>query len=148
MLIWNYLIEFFIWPKIILTAVLTLVLVTIFSLVEKDNWVLATIFLSISIVVLVHYLFIFPKSYKKVQVKGKKFLLLEQLGRGQILSFALVQFMVQSPTLLRIFRINALQNTVGIFGVSLFIVVLCIILYGEMFFVPSKIKEHFSEQFP
>lgn len=148
LLIWNYLIEFFSWPKIVLTATLTLALVTIFSLVEKDNWVLATIFLSISIVVLVHYLFVFPKSYKKVQVKGKKFLLLEQLGRGQILSFALVQFMVQSPTLLRIFKINALQNTVGIFGISLFIVVLCIILYGEMFFVPSKIKEHFSEQFP
>jgi hypothetical protein len=148
LLIWKYLLEFFSWPKIILTGALTLVLVTIFRLAEKDNWVLATIFMSISIIVLIHYLFIFPKNYKKVQINGKKFLLLEQLGRGQILSFALVQFMVQSPTLLRIFKINALQNTLGIFAISLFIVVLCIILYGEMFFVPSKIKEHFKEQFP
>ncbi len=100
LLILKYLLDFFSWPKIILTTALTLVLVTIFRVVEKDNWVLATIFLSISIVVLVHYLFIFPKSYKNIQIKGKKFLLLEQLGRGQILSFALVQLMVQSPTLL------------------------------------------------
>lgn len=148
LLILKYLIDFFSWPKIIITAALTLVLATIFSVIENDNWVLAAIFLSITLFVLYHYLFVFPKNYKKALVNDKKFLLLEQLGRGQVLSFALVQLMVQSPALFRIFNFDALQNTLGNFGVSLLIVVLCIILYGEMFFVPVKIKEHFSEQFP
>lgn len=148
LLIGKYLLEFFSWPKIVITAALTLVLVTFFKVIENDNWVLAAIFLSITLFVLYHYLFVFPKNYKNAQKHGKKFLLLEQLGRGQVLSFALVQLMVQSPTLFRIFNFDALQNTIGNFGISLLIVVLCIILYGEMFFVPAKIKEHFSEQFP
>ena len=146
-LLWKYLREFFSWPKIILTFALTVVLTTIFRLIENDNWVLVPIFLSISLFVLYHYLFVFPKNYKKAQVNGKKFMLLEQMGRGQAISFALVQLMVQSPTLLRIFKLEVLQNTIEIFGISLLIVLLCIILYGEMFFVPSKIKEHFKEQF-
>ena len=148
LIIWRYLLEFFSWPKIVITAALTLVLATILRVIENDNWVLAAIFMSISIFVLIHYLFLFPKNYTNVQINGKKFLLLEQLGRGQILSFALVQFMVHSPKLLRIFNFDALQNTAGIFLVSFLITMLCIILYGEMFFVPAKIKLHFSEQFP
>ncbi len=131
-----------------MTAAFTLVLATLFKIVENDVWVLVPVFAGLTIFMLYYYFLIFPKNFKTTKVNGKKFLLLEQLKRGQQISFLAMQLAIQTPNLSRIFDFHALQNNVGIFGVSLFIVLLTIMLFGEMFYVPSKIKEHFKAQFP
>ena len=59
-----------------------------------------------------------------------------------------MQLAIQTPNLSRIFNFTGAQNNIGIFGVSFFIVLLIIMLVGEMFYVPEKIKEHFNQQFP
>lgn len=147
-ILWKYILEFFSWPKIMMTAAFTLVLATIFKVVNNDIWVLIPIFVSLTIFILFYYFLIFPKKFKLDKVNGKKFLLLEQLKRGQQVVFLAMQLGIQSPNICRVFDFQTLQNNTGIFGVSLFIVLITIMLVGEMFFVPSKIKEHFSEQFP
>lgn len=146
-LIWKYVLAFFSWPKIVMTAAFTLVLASIFKIVENDIWVLVPIFAGLTIFMLYYYFRISPKNFKSAKVKGKKFLLLEQLKRGQQIGFLAMQLAIQSPNLSRIFSFNAFQNNASIFGVSLFIVLLTIMLIGEMFYVPEKIKEHFKEQF-
>ncbi len=147
-LIWKYVLEFFSWPKIVMTAAFTLVLATIFKIVENDVWVLVPVFAGLTLFMLYYYFLIFPKKFKSAKVNGKKFLLLEQLKRGQQISFLAMQLAIQTPNLSRIFSFHALQNNASIFGVSLFIVLLTIMIIGEMFYVPNKIKEHFREQFP
>lgn len=147
-LIWKYVLEFFSWPKIVMTAAFTLALSTVFKLVENDLWVLFPVFGSLTVFMLYYYFLIYPKKFKATMVDGKKFLLLEQLKRGQQISFVAMQLAIQTPNLSRIFHLDKLQNDVGVFFVSLFIVLLTIMIFGEMFYVPTKIKEHFREQFP
>lgn len=146
--IWKYVLEFFSWPKIVMTAAFTLALSTVFKLVENDLWVLFPVFGSLTVFMLFYYFLIYPKKFKSTTANGKKFLLLEQLKRGQQFSFLAMQLAIQTPNLSRIFHLDKLQNDVGVFFVSLFIVLLTIMIFGEMFYVPTKIKEHFREQFP
>lgn len=147
-LIWKYVIEFFSWPKIVMTVAFTLALATVFKLVENDFWVLVSIFFGLTFFMLYYYFLIFPKKFRLANVNGKKFLLLEQLKRGHQISFFAMQLAIQAPNMSRIFDFDKLQNNFGIFMVSLFIVLLTIMIVGEMFYVPEKIKEHFREQFP
>ena len=147
-LIWKYVFEFFSWPKIVMTAAFTLGLATILKLVDNDVWVLVPIFIGLTAFMLYYYFRVFPRNFKSAKVDGKKFLLLEQLKRGQQISFLAIQLGIQTPNLSRIFSLDKLQNNFGIFAVSLFIVLLTIMMLGEMFYVPLKIKEHFREQFP
>ena len=147
-LLWRFMFDFFSWPKIIMTAAFTLVLATLFKVVENDVWVLATIFTGLIVFILYYYFRIYPKNFKSAKVNGQKFMLLEQLKRGQQVSFLAVQLALQTPNLCHAFNFSVLQNNAGIFGVSLGIVLIIIMLSGEMFFIPSKIKEHFMKQFP
>ena len=147
-LFWKYLLEFFSWPKIIMTAAFTLVLATLFNVVENDVWVVAPYFIILTVFCFYYYFRIFPKKFKIEKVNGKKFLLLEQLKRGQVGGFIAIQMAIQSFNFGHILKISSLQSNVGITVVSLYIILFTIGLYGEMFYVPSKIKEHFREQFP
>jgi len=147
-LIWKYLLEFFSWPKIIMTAAFTLVLATLFKVVENDIWVVAPYFISLTVFCFYYYFRIFPKKFKIEKVNGKKFLLLEQLKRGQVGVFIAMQMAIQSFNFGHILKISSFQSNVGITVVSLYIILFTIGLYGEMFYVPSKIKEYFREQFP
>jgi len=144
----KYLFDFFTWPKIALTAAMTLILATIFNMVENDVWVLVPIFAGLTLFMLYYYFFVYPKNFKTAKVDGKKFLLLEQLKRGQHISFLAMQLAIQTPNLSRFFSSSPLQNNIGVYMISLFIVLFIIALFGEMFYVPSKIKQHFREQFP
>lgn len=147
-LLWKYLLEFFSWPKIVMTFAFTILLATLLKVVENDVWVLAPIFVGLTLVMLYYYFFIFPKKFKIDKVNGKRFFLLEQLKRGQQISFVAIQLAVQTPNLSRILNLHSLNNNIGIYTISLIIVMLTILIFGEMFYVPKKIKEHFSEQFP
>ena len=61
-LIWKYVFEFFSWPKIVMTVTFTLVLATIFKVVENDVWVLVPVFAGLTAFMLYYYFLIFPKN--------------------------------------------------------------------------------------
>lgn len=145
---WNYLRSFFGWPKILLTLACTLTLATLFRLVKNDIWVIAPYFGSMLIFLVYYYLRIYPFKFKSGKIKGKKFLLLEQLQGAQFMTILFIQIPIQIPNFWNITKISTFQSTLGIFAVSMLIVVFTIALYGELFYTPEKIKEHFREQFP
>ena len=145
---WNYLLSFFSWPKIMLTAACTLALSTLFKLIENDLWVIAPYFGAMLLFLVYYYYKIYPKNYKRGKINGKKFMLLEQLQGAQFMTLLFIQIPIQIPNFWNMAQSTSMQSTLGIFAVSLLIVVFTIALYGQLFYVQNKIKEHFSEQFP
>ena len=82
------------------------------------------------------------------KIDSKRFLLPEQLKRVQFVCILFGQISVHLINFSEIKNDSFLQNDVGIAKVSLIIVLLTIATFGEMFYVPQKIKEQFAEQFP
>ena len=145
---WSYLLEFFSWPKIMLTAACTLILSTLFKLVNNDIWVIAPYF-GIMLILLVYYYYrIYPKQYKAGKINGKKFMLLEQLQSAQFLTILFIQVPIQIPNFWNISKAAFIQSNIGIVAISLLIILFTIALYGQLLYIPEKIKEHFCEQFP
>jgi len=140
---WHFLLDFFSWPKILLTTACTLLLSTLFKFANNDLWIIASYFGTIFIF-LIYYYRIYPKYFKPGKIKGKRFMLLEQL---QGTRFMIILFF-QLPTFWNMFKDLAPQNNITISVISLLIIVFTIALYGQLFFVPQKIKQHFIQQFP
>jgi hypothetical protein len=145
---WKYLLGFFRWPKIVMTVAFTLVFATLFKLVENDIWIIAPYFSGMTILLVYYYYKIFPKRYKILSVKGKKFMLVEQLNNTPFVITFFLQMPIQIFNFWNISRMSYMQNTLGLYSFSLGIVFLTIGIWGELFYVPEKIKEHFKEQFP
>ena len=145
---WKFLLEFFSWPKIMLTVSFTLVLSALFKFVENDLWVILFYFGAIFIFLIYYYYRIYPKNYKIGKINGKKFMLLEQLQGAQFLTLLFIQIPIQIPNFWNITKFSSMKSSLVIFAVSLLILVFTIALYGQLFYVQDKIKEHFSQQFP
>jgi len=131
-----------------MTVAFTLVLSTALKLAENDLWIIAPYFGALTVFVFYYYYKIFPKRFKISKIKGKKFLLLEQLKRVQFTSILLVQIPIQIFNFRNISNLEMLQNDVGIIVISVLIILFTIAMVGELFYVPTRIKKHFSEQFP
>lgn len=147
-LLWKYLFEFFSWPKIVMTFTFTIALATLFKWVKNDLWIIVPYFGSATIFLIYYYYRIFPKRFKITKINGKKFMLLDRLKDTQFMAILFIQIPIQIPNFWNISNTSFLQNTIGIFAVSLLIVLFMICLFGELLYVPEKIKEHFREQFP
>ena len=147
-LLWKYLFEFFSWPKIVMTFTFTIALATLFKWVKNDLWIIVPYFGSATIFLIYYYYRIFPKRFKITKINGKKFMLLDRLKDTQFMAILFIQIPIQIPNFWNISNTSFLQNTIGIFAVSLLIVLFTICLFGELLYVPEKIKEHFREQFP
>jgi len=147
-LLWKYLLDYFRWPRIIVTLVFTLVLSTILKMTENDLWIIAPYFGISTVFVIYYYYKIFPRRFKIAKINDKKFLLLEQFKRVQYTSIFFVQIPVQIINFRNILNISFLQNDIGVAVISFIIILLSIAMLGELFYVPEKIKEHFREKFP
>ncbi|HKI89575.1 MAG TPA: hypothetical protein VKA38_11150, partial [Draconibacterium sp.] len=93
---------------------------------------------------LYYYIKIFPERFKIKTRPGKSFMLLEQLKNVQVLGILVVQFPLN---MWNISKFHFGENPYVLFFISLFLVTFTIALYGNFFFIPERIKEHFMEQF-
>ncbi|RIJ50143.1 hypothetical protein D1614_05195 [Maribellus luteus] len=59
-----------------------------------------------------------------------------------------IQVPIQIPNFWNISKASFIQSNVGIIFISLLIIVFTIVLSGQLFYLPEKIKQHFREQFP
>ncbi len=145
-LLWKYFIEFYRWPKVVMTFVFTIGLFTLFQSTSKPSWIVLTYFLLI-LIFGVYYYFNFTRNDFKIKLKpGKSFILINYLKSVQISIIVLVQFPLQSLTAYNLFEKHSYNQWV-MFAISFFMVAFSILLYGQFFFVPKKIKEHFMQQF-
>lgn len=147
-LLWKYLLEFYRLPKIIMTFAFTIVLYALIKVVDDTLWILLPYFGSLTIAIIYYYYKIFPREYKIETIPGKSFMLLNQLKQVQYFAIFAVQIPIQTINFRNIFSADLLMNNnIGLFAVSLLTISLTIACYGQLMYVPEKIKEHFLEQF-
>jgi hypothetical protein len=147
-LLWSYFTEFYRWPKLLMTFVLTFALFILFQLVE-NSLVIFYAYFSALIVFVVVYFFTWNRRFK-LETK-KKFLLIDYLNG--VLSTLLI-LIIQIPNLIFQLVLNIesstlkIENPLILLGISLVLVACGILIYGQMIFIPQKIRQHFFETFP
>ena len=147
-LMWSYFTEFYRWPKLALTIVLTFGLFILFQVVENS----LVIFYAYFLVLIIFVVVFFFKWNRRFKVKTKKKFLLIDYLRG-VLSTLLI-LILQIPNLVFHLVLNVENSTVRIenptilLGISLVLVACGFLTYGQMIFIPQKIKQHFFETFP
>lgn len=146
-LLWKYLLEFYKWPKLLLTFMLTLGVFILLQTSSKTKVILFAYSVLILVVFAIYLFFIFPKL--KLKVKPEKMFL---LVARQSMALYLVTILLQLPNFTNMIfnslNIHTVENKLALAGISFFLVFASILLYANMFFLPQKIREHFLQQFP
>lgn len=149
-ILWNYLLEFYRWPKMLLTLVLSLGVFTLLQYVNQIHW----LFVGYMVVIVTGaaiYDSKFKTKHKVKTISGKSFLLADQLKQIQSAAMLLCNLPVLALVtfnLLRSLDISLPNNNFILFAFALLLVSSLIVLYGYFFHIPKKIKEHFMDQFP
>ena len=146
-ILWKYLLEFYRLPKIIMTFAFTIVLFTLLKTIDNTLWVLMPYFVALTIAIIYYYFKIIPKHYKIETKPGKSFMLLNQLKQVQLAAVFAVQIPIHSFNLWHSIGQEIIKSNTGLLLVSFLIITLTIMLYGQLMYVPKKIKEHFMVQF-
>jgi hypothetical protein len=147
-LLWDYFTEFYRWPKVLMTFVLTFALFILFQMVENSMLIFYAYFSALFIFVVIYFF----SWYRRFKVKTKKKFLLIDYLHG-VLSTLLI-LIIQIPNLIFQLVLNVetgivkIENTVILFSISFVMVACGILIYGQMIFIPQKIKQHFFETFP
>lgn len=147
-LFWQYTLEFYKLPKIIMTIVLTLLLFEIYRVVNNFYWVTVPIFASIIVFDLLYLIWIYPRKYKIKTTEGKSFILINYLKSRQFGINIVLQIPLQGIQLLDHFNYSYSNDVPLMFISSLILVSLGILLYVYFIVLPVKIREHFTQQFP
>jgi hypothetical protein len=145
-LLWRFILEFYRWPKVITTFVCTLGLFLLFQLIGHTLWLVAGFVLFVCVAIILYHFLIYKKSRLKV-IPGKTFLLVEQLERVTSIYIVIIQLPNITFQAFNIAETTYIENTWILMGLSFFMVAFSVLLYGQFFYLPKKIKEHFLEQF-
>lgn len=146
-LLWHYLLDFYRWPKMLMTLALTFALFTLLRLTSEIGWVMFSYFLLLGLAVIIYIYKIFPKYFKIRTQPGKSFLLLQRLKDIQLSGLMVIQFPLHSYNMRNMMNITFFDTGLGLFAISFLTVSLTILIYGSLFSLPTKIKEHFMEQY-
>ena len=147
-LLWKFFLEFYRWPKILMTLAGTMVLFTLLRMVNNIAWIIVPYFVLLVLAGFYYFYFVAPERLKIKTVPGKKFMLLEYVNQIQMAVVLLSQTPIAAFNISRFLHIHSINQFWVLLLISFFIVSLNIIFYGMFFFIPIKIKEHFKEQFP
>lgn len=145
-LLFQYLIDFYKWPKALLTFALTIILFMIFRLTNNVQVVTVVISLAVCISVIGYHVYFFEKFFEVKTSPKKSFLILDYMKSRQIM----VSGMYQLSWLIGkiVSDLDNINHPEIEFALSFFLVGFILLLYIYFFVVPQKIREHFTEQFP
>ena len=135
--------EYYKFPKIMITLMLTLTLYTGLYFSDNDQWIIVFLVVLSFASSLFYRLYYFPKFIKIRTTKDYSFLL-NKISLEGLLSMpagfvGLIVGVVGQ-------KVNF--STVSCIVLSVLISFYIVLLYGDYFFISKKIKEHFEEQFP
>lgn len=147
-LLWLYFVEFYRWPKMLMTLAITLALFTVLKLVDSIAWILVPYFAFLVICGTIYLFFISPKKIKLQTVGNKKFMLIEYMKGLQLAVVMISQLPISTYHVSRSFDLFSVRQTWALLLISLLIVGLNIVLWGYFFYIPEKVKQHFNQQFP
>jgi hypothetical protein len=147
LLLWKYFIEFYKWPKLLITIIFTLGLLILLQISNHTKTVLL-VYSGLVLTFFMYYLIlIFPKS-RIANKTGKLFLLVAKQSQNMYLIVFLLQIPILTNNIFKWLDIESINNFFVLAGISFLMVFLTILLYANTFFLSKKISEHFKEQFP
>ncbi len=143
-LLWKFAGDYYKFPKIMITLLLSLGLFSAFRLSENNQWITVPLIVLFVAISLFYRLYFFPTFVEIKITKGYSFLLYEVARIGLrsktelyiiILLFVFAKHQIHFSTLTSIL-------------LSVLIPLYFVMLYGDYFFISKKIREHFIEQYP
>ncbi|MBV5315489.1 MAG: hypothetical protein JZU47_19460 [Prolixibacteraceae bacterium] len=142
-LLWQYVGDFYKFPKIMITLLLSLSTYTALIYTENDQWIFILL-----LVLFIGFSLFYNSYYKRTQLKlqikeGYTFLLNEISLKGALYYTGITSGILFSRAIH-----ESHFSPVGNVIFSVFISMYMVLLYGDCFFIAKKIKEHFEEQFP
>ena len=147
-LFWQYTLEFYKLPKVIMTIALTILLFSIYSFANSFYWVTGFIFISIIVFDLLYLIWIYPKKFKIKTIDEKPFLLINYLKSRQVGVNLIFQIPLQGIQVMNRYNYSYLNSAMLMGAASFILVTLGIFIYVYLVVLPGRIKEHFGEQFP
>jgi hypothetical protein len=142
-LLWQFVADYYKLPKIMITISLFLGIFTALRYTENDQSIIGSLFILFIAFSLFYFLFYFPK-YVRIKVPEKHTFLLNEITQKGVI----YQTMMFSGGFISIISHPSDFSTTGSIVFSAFISLYLVLLYGDCFFIPNKIREHFEEQFP
>lgn len=143
-LLWQYVGDFYKFPKIMITLMLSLSTYMALIYTKNDQWIfifLLVLFIGFSL----FYNSYYKRKYLQFKIKEGYTFLLSEISFKGVLYYTGI-------TCGGIFFTRATHefhfSTVGSIIFSVCISIYLVLLYGDCFFIPKKIHEHFNEQFP
>lgn len=147
-LFWKFFLDFYCWPKMVMTLALTLALFTILKVVNSIAWFLVPYFAMLVIGGIIYFFFFAPKKLKIENKTKKKFMIIEYMDSIRMGAILLSQIPIAMYNFSRYLDLHEVNQSWALLLISFFIVSLNIVLWGNFFYIPEKVKEHFKEQFP
>ncbi len=142
-LLWNFVAAYYKFPKILITFSLFLGIFTALQFFGNDLWIVSSMVIMFFAFSLFYFLYYFPR-YVKIKVEAKQSFLLNQITLKGITSKTMLLSGGFVSSLSHISQFSMFQSVLFSTLASLFIV----LVYADCFFIPKKIHEHFSAQFP
>lgn len=145
--LWNYLLQYFRWPKLVITFALFLSVFTLLRIAPNNYWVIMAISVSISVFSIYYHYFVFPKKLDIIPPAQKQFEILEYLKNINAKIGGIIQlpfwFLITSNDM-NLRSLNTLKMEIFI---SILFSLLLVFLYGHFFFLPQKIREYFYRNY-
>lgn len=150
---WRYIAEFFRLPKIILTIFLSLMFFTILR-ATTNNLILGLIFIGLLWPsYLIYKIYIYPRKYRLEVTDGMHFLMVEH---QETLHRSFTQLAYLPINVFTFFSLSGKHfdystignNAIFEFFMSFLIVFFLIILIVVLFYIPQRIKDDFTQEFP
>lgn len=142
-LLWQFVADYYRFPKIMITLVISLTLYSAFRFSENDQWIIISLVLFFAGISLFYHFHYFPRFVKVKNTQEYPLLINEIAFKGLIsvpAGFLGIVISVASHQL----QFSAVANVMASALISFYIV----LLYGDYFYIPKRIREHFAEQFP
>ena len=147
LILWNYFLQYFRWPKLVITVALFLSVLTLLRITPNNHWVIMAIAVSISVFSIYYHYFVFPKELDIIPPAQKQFEILDYLQNinakiGGIIQLPL--FLIGASKEMNLRSLNTLKAEILI---SILFSLLLVFLYGHFFFLPQKIREYFYKNY-
>jgi hypothetical protein len=143
-LLWRFVADYYKFPKIMITLSLLLGIFTVLQVTKNDQWIVGSLLIFSWLFSMFYVFYHFPQKIKIKVVEGHQFML-NEIGRVGLASKTML---LLNGSLYAIIRYPGNFSTTGSLVFSALISLYLVLLYGDCFFIPKKIHEHFKEQFP
>ena len=143
-MLWQFAAEYYKFPKIMISLLLALTIYTALFFSENDQWIIISL-VGLFFGFTLFYITYYRRKYLQIKVKEGYSFLLDEISLKGILYKTFIGF---GGVFIHEARQQVDFSTTGSVIFSAVISLYLVLLYGDCFFIPMKIREHFTEQFP